>query len=174
VLGLAAARVFEMRADVFWAWTAEGRAAVHERARVHRLPNGLGVDVDLRIPKPRQGSFFPALLQPRRRIDRALWAIVMEAYVHGVSTRKVNDLVAALASTPASARARVSRICTELEAFLGIGRLKGQELLQQAAAVGVLDRIAAYLADREVSSQRIRQDRSSTDPSDRLRPGPGT
>ena len=95
-----------MRADVFWAWTAEGRAAVHERARVHRLPNGLGVDVDLRIPKPRQGSFFPALLQPRRRIDRALWAIVMEAYVHGVSTRKVNDLVAALASTPASARAR--------------------------------------------------------------------
>ena len=42
------------------------------------------------------GSFFPSLLEPRRRIDRALWAVVMEAYVHGVSTRKVDDLVRAL------------------------------------------------------------------------------
>jgi putative transposase len=49
-----------------------------------------------RIPKLRAGTFFPSLLEPRRRIDRALWAVVMEAYVHGVSTRKVDDLVRAL------------------------------------------------------------------------------
>lgn len=49
-------------------------------------------DLALKIPKTRTGSFFPTLLHPRRRIDRALHAVVMEAYVHGVSTRKVDDL----------------------------------------------------------------------------------
>ena len=44
-------------------------------------------DVELKIPKLRKGSFFPSMLEPRRRIDRALWAVVMEAYVAGVSTR---------------------------------------------------------------------------------------
>ena len=53
-------------------------------------------DLELRIPKLRQGSFYPSLLEPRRRIDRALWAVVMEAYVPGVSTCKVDDLVRAL------------------------------------------------------------------------------
>jgi putative transposase len=53
-------------------------------------------DVRLRIPKLRKGSFFPVILQPRRRIDQALYAVVMEAYVTGVSTRSVDDLVAAL------------------------------------------------------------------------------
>ena len=53
-------------------------------------------DVELKIPKLRKGSFFPSILERRRRIDRALFAVVMEAYVHGVSTRKVDDLVAAL------------------------------------------------------------------------------
>ena len=53
-------------------------------------------DVELRIPKLRKGSFFPVILEPRRRIDQALYAVVMEAYVDGVSTRAVDDLVAAL------------------------------------------------------------------------------
>ena len=53
-------------------------------------------DVQLRIPKLRKGSFFPVILEPRRRIDQALYAVVMEAYVNGVSTRAVDDLVAAL------------------------------------------------------------------------------
>ncbi len=44
----------------------------------------------------RAGSFFPSLLERRRRIDQALFAVVMEAYLHGVSTRKVDDLVRAL------------------------------------------------------------------------------
>ncbi|GAA2036642.1 hypothetical protein GCM10009800_23190 [Nocardiopsis rhodophaea] len=63
-------------------------------------------DVELKIPKLRTGSFFPCLLERRRRIDPALFAIIMEAYVHGVSTRAVDDLVTALGPTPASPRPR--------------------------------------------------------------------
>ncbi len=55
-------------------------------------------DVELKIHKLRKGSFFPSVLERRRRIDQALYAVVMEAYVHGVSTRKVDDLVGALGS----------------------------------------------------------------------------
>ena len=53
-------------------------------------------DLQLRIPKLRAGSFFPSLLERRRRVDQALFGVVMEAYVHGVSTRAVDDLVQAL------------------------------------------------------------------------------
>jgi putative transposase len=53
-------------------------------------------DVRLRIPKLRKGSFFPVILEPRRRIDQALYAVVMEAYVNGVSTCAIDDLVTAL------------------------------------------------------------------------------
>ena len=72
-------------------------------------------DVELRIPKLRRGSFFPAVLERRRRIDRALFAVVMEAYVHGVSTRKVDDLVAALGLEAGISKSEVSRICSELD-----------------------------------------------------------
>jgi len=50
----------------------------------------------MRIPELRAGAFFPSLLERRRRVDQALFAVVMEAYLHGVSTRKVDDLVRAL------------------------------------------------------------------------------
>ena len=65
-------------------------------------------DMELRIPKLRSGSFYPSLLEPRRRIDRALWAVVMEAYVHGVSTRKVDDLVRALGIDAGICKSEVS------------------------------------------------------------------
>ena len=68
----------------------------HRNGTRSRLLSTKAGDVELHIPKLREGSFFPTLLEPRRRIDRALWAVVMEAYVHGVSTRKVDDLVRAL------------------------------------------------------------------------------
>src|SRR4051812_46343571 len=63
-------------------------------------------DVALSIPKLRGGSFFPSVLQPRRRIDQALYAFVMEAYGHGVSTRAVDDLMLAKKAwlTPGSPR----------------------------------------------------------------------
>jgi Transposase, Mutator family len=63
-------------------------------------------DVELRIPTLRAGSSFPSLLERRRRIDQALFAVVMEAYVHGVSTRKVDDLVAALGADTGISRER--------------------------------------------------------------------
>ena len=72
-------------------------------------------DLDLKIPKVRSGSFFPSLLERRRRIDRALFAMVMEAYVHGVSTRSVDDLVKALGADTGISKSEVSRICGELD-----------------------------------------------------------
>lgn len=73
-------------------------------------------DLTVRIPKTRTGSFFPTLLAPRRRIDVALHAVIMEAYVHGVSTRKVDDLVAALGVHTGVSKSEVSRICADLDA----------------------------------------------------------
>src|SRR6476661_3170462 len=73
----------------------EGRTTERNGARPRLLSTRAG-DVQLRIPKLRKGSFFPSILEPRRRIDRALYAVVMEAYVHGVSTRSVDDLVEAM------------------------------------------------------------------------------
>src|SRR5690348_4613308 len=53
-------------------------------------------EIPLRIPKLREGSYFPSLLEPRRRAEQALLAVVQQAYIQGVSTRKVDDLVQAL------------------------------------------------------------------------------
>src|SRR3977135_1298124 len=52
--------------------------------------------IELQVPRVRDGSFFPSLLEPRRRAERALVAVVQEAYIQGVSTRRVDDLVQAL------------------------------------------------------------------------------
>ncbi|MGV6992393.1 IS256 family transposase, partial [Gordonia amicalis] len=72
-------------------------------------------DVEVKIPKLRSGSFFPSLLERRRRIDKALHAVVMEAYVHGVSTRSVDDLVNALGVSSGISKSEVSRICAGLD-----------------------------------------------------------
>ncbi|TWH52611.1 transposase [Rhodococcus rhodochrous J38] len=73
----------------------ESRTTERNGARPRLVATQAG-DIELRIPKLRKGSFYPSILEPRRRIDQALYAVVMEAYVHGVSTRSVDDLVAAL------------------------------------------------------------------------------
>lgn len=73
-------------------------------------------DVEVQIPKLRSGSFFPSLLERRRRIDQALYAVIMEAYVHGVSTRNVDDLVTALGVESGISKSQVSRICAGLDA----------------------------------------------------------
>ena len=70
--------------------------------------------MELRIPKLRTGSFFPSLLERRRRVHQALFAVIMEAYLHGVSTRKVDDLVKLGADTGIS-KSEVSRICADLD-----------------------------------------------------------
>ena len=87
-------------------------------------------DLMVKIPKLRAGSFFPSLLAPRRRIDVALYAVVMEAYVHGVSTRKVDDLVAALGVDTGISKSEVSRICADLDAEVAL--FQGRELSEQA------------------------------------------
>lgn len=71
--------------------------------------------VALRVPRVRDGSFFPALLEPRTRAERALVAVVQEAYVQGVSTRRVDELVKALGLDGIS-KSQVSRLCGELDA----------------------------------------------------------
>jgi len=110
-------------------------AGLHERtdARVTRrngtrdklVTTGVG-DLTVKIPKLRSGSFFPALLAPRRRIDVALHAVVMQAYVEGVSTRRVDDLVIAMGGTGIS-KSEVSRICAQLDGEVAIWRTRTLE-----------------------------------------------
>jgi len=70
--------------------------------------------VELRIPRLRKGSYFPSFLEPRRMAEKALTAVIQEAYVHGVSTRSVDDLVKAMGGTGVS-KSQVSRLCTEID-----------------------------------------------------------
>ena len=100
-------------------------AAKGERAPDRRLTNRNGYrerrwdtrvgTIGLSIPKVRDGSYFPSLLEPRRRAERALLSVVQEAYVAGVSTRRVENLVEALGIASLS-RSEVSRICAALDA----------------------------------------------------------
>lgn len=71
-------------------------------------------EIPLEIPKLRTGSYFPSLLEPRRKAEQALLAVVQSAYVEGVSTRKVDELLQALGLTGID-KSRVSRICKELD-----------------------------------------------------------
>jgi putative transposase len=92
----------------------ETRSAQRNGHRPKTLTTAAG-DLDLRIPKLRAGSFFHSLLERRRRIDRALFAVVMEAYLHGVSTRAVDDLVVAMGANTGISKSEVSRICKNLD-----------------------------------------------------------
>ena len=83
-------------------------------ARTRTLSTPAG-DVQLKIPKPRVGSFYPSLLEPRRRDDKALWAVIMFAYITGTSTRKVDDLVRALGCVSGVSKSTVSRICAGID-----------------------------------------------------------
>jgi transposase-like protein len=70
--------------------------------------------LDLKVPRLRQGSYLPAFLEPRRASEKALVAVVQEAYIQGVSTRKVDDLVQALGMTGIS-KSQVSRLCVDID-----------------------------------------------------------
>ncbi|MGB9482706.1 MAG: transposase, partial [Candidatus Dormiibacterota bacterium] len=90
------------------------------RHRPGRVDTRVG-RLELEIPKLRQGSFLPSLPEPRRRIERALWVVIQEAWVHGVSTRKVDDLVHAMGGCHVS-KSEVSRICGEPDSELALFR----------------------------------------------------
>lgn len=102
---------------------SEDRVTERNGTRPKLLATKAG-DVELRIPKLRKGSFFPSILEPRRRIDQALYAVVMEAYVHGVSTRSVDDLVVALGADSGISKSEVSRICEQLDESVGAFRTR--------------------------------------------------
>jgi transposase-like protein len=70
--------------------------------------------VELRIPKLRKGSYFPGFLEPRRMAEKALTAVIQEAYVQGISTRSVDDLVKAMGMSGIS-KSEVSRLCGEID-----------------------------------------------------------
>jgi putative transposase len=97
------------------------RTTQRNGSRARTLSTTAG-DLELRIPKLRSGSFFPSLLERRRRVDQALFAVVMEAYLHGVSTRKVDDLVKALGADTGISKSEVSRICADLDEEVGAFR----------------------------------------------------
>jgi transposase-like protein len=131
----------------------EARIAQRNGSRPRVLTTTAG-DLELRIPKLRAGSFFPSLLERRRRIDQALFAVVMEAYLHGVSTRKVDDLVRALGADTGISKSEVSRICADLDAE--VGAFRDRSLAEQAFPYVFLD--ATYCkarVDRRVVSQAV-------------------
>jgi transposase-like protein len=102
-------------------------------------------DITVGIPKLRKGSFFPELLEPRRRIDKALWAVIMTAYITGTSTRKVDDLVKALGCDTGISKSSVSRICKNIDADVSI--LRNRDLSHQPFVYLWLD--ATYVHVRE-------------------------
>lgn len=102
-------------------------------------------DLDIQIPKLRSGSFFPELLEPRRRIDKALWAVIMTAYITGTSTRKVDDLVKALGCDSGISKSTVSRICKEIDTDVAL--LRSRRLDHQAFVYVWLDATYVHVRD---------------------------
>src|SRR5829696_1426339 len=124
------------------------------RPRILSATAGDAGDLELRIPKLRAGSFFPSLLERRRRIDQALVAVVMEAYLHGVSTRKVDDLVRALGADTGISKSEVSRICADLDEE--VAAFRDRSLAEHAFPYVFLD--ATYCkarVNRRVVSQAV-------------------
>ena len=96
----------------------------------------------MEIPKLRKGSYFPSFLEPRRTAEKALVAVISEAYVHGISTRSVDDLVKAMRAGGMS-KSQVSRLCADIDE---------RERFPHAAAGGVWPYLwldATYLKVRE-------------------------
>jgi transposase-like protein len=134
---------------------SDGRVTERNGHRPRALSTKAG-DLQLGIPKLRKGSFFPGLLEPRRRIDQALYAVVMEAYVNGVSTRSVDDLVAAMGVDTGISKSEVSRICARLdervEAFRGrtLGHVAFPYVYLDATYINVRDDALGQVVSRAV------------------------
>jgi putative transposase len=125
MLAFAAERVMEAGAEVA-AGAAKGARTplreAHRNGYRERDWDTRAGRIELAIPRLRKGSYFPSFLEPRRTAEKALVAVVQEAYVHGISTRAVDDLVKALGAGGMS-KSQVSRLCAEIDervnAFLG-------------------------------------------------------
>jgi len=118
MIGFAAQRIMELEVGAatgagYGEKTAE-RLAQRNGYRDRTWETRAGT-VDLRIPKLRKGSYFPGFLEPRRMAEKALTAVIQEAYVQGISTRSVDDLVKAMGMGGIS-KSQVSRLCEEIDA----------------------------------------------------------
>ena len=98
MIGLAAERLMELEIGAPFGEKSPDRLAQRNGYRERDWQTRAGT-VELRIPKLRKGSYFPGFLEPRRLAEKALTAVIQEAYVHGVSTRAVDDLVKAMGGT---------------------------------------------------------------------------
>jgi transposase-like protein len=114
--------------------------------------------LDLSIPKLRKGTFFPAVLERRRRVDQALFAVVMEAYLHGVSTRKVDHLVKGLDADSGISKSEVSRICAGLDKEAA--QFRDRDLAAVDYAYVFLDATCCEARVNTVSSPRRQSSRS--------------
>jgi transposase-like protein len=125
MIGFAAQRLMELEVGALtgagYGEKNAGRLAQRNGYRDRDWQTRAGT-VELRIPKLRKGSYFPGFLEPRRMAEKALTAVVQEAYIQGVSTRAVDDLVQAMGMSGIS-KSQVSRLCAEIDdkvkAFLG-------------------------------------------------------
>src|SRR6201996_5463247 len=112
-----AQRMMEMDTESLCAAAYGERSADRANSRNgyrERLWETRAGSVDLKIPKLRKGSYFPGFLEPRRTAEKALTAVVQEAYIQGVSTRSVDELVKAMGMTGIS-KSQVSRLCSEID-----------------------------------------------------------
>jgi putative transposase len=117
MLAFAAERIMEAEVELLTGAAKGARTALRETHRNgyrERDWDTRAGRVDLAIPKLRKGSYFPSFLEPRRTAEKALVAVVQEAYVHGVSTRAVDDLVKAMGAGGMS-KSQVSRLCAEID-----------------------------------------------------------
>jgi transposase-like protein len=117
MIGFAAHRLMELEVEGLtsagWGEKSPERLVQRNGYRDRTWETRAGT-VELRIPKLRKGSYFPGFLEPRRMAEKALTAVVQEAYIQGVSTRSVDDLVKAMGMTGIS-KSQVSRLCAEID-----------------------------------------------------------
>lgn len=111
LLGFGAQRLMELEAEGRCGARYGERSA--ERTNQRNGYREVGV-VELRIPKLRRGSYFPGFLEPRRSAEKVLTAVIQKAYVQGISTRSVDDLVRAMGLDGVS-KSQVSRLCMEID-----------------------------------------------------------
>jgi putative transposase len=117
MLAFAAERLMAMEVDVLTGVPAGVRSSErlnHRNGYRERTWDTRAGRIELAIPKLRKGSYFPSFLEPRRTAEKALAAVIQEAYVHGVSTRSVDDLVKAMGASGIS-KSQVSRLCEEID-----------------------------------------------------------
>jgi len=138
-------------------------AAPHERSDIRtaqrnghrpRTISTTAGDLSCGSEKLRAGWFFPSLLERRRRVDQSLFAVIMEAYLHGTSTRKVDDLVKALGADTGISKSEVSRICAELD--VEVAAFRDRSLAEQPFRYVFVD--ATYCkarVDHRVVSQAV-------------------